>query len=198
MTDTYSSAKAGNLPILERLKEVLDYDHYTGEFKWKVCLSNSALVGAVAGVVSGNGYRYITFDKHKHLAHRLAWFYVHGRWPEGTIDHINGKRADNRFINLREATVSENAMNTTVRAANKSGVPGVSWDKSKNGWVASITVQGKQIKRRFKNFDDAVQCRMDLLKEHFGGFANPGSLAPSTGPADTARTMGRNLVQEEG
>jgi hypothetical protein len=27
---------------------------------------------------------------------------------------------------------------------------------------------------------------------------HPGTLAPQTGPADTARIVGRNLVQEEG
>ena len=194
---TYYSKNLGNLPTLERVKELLDYDSYTGEFKWKVCLSNSAPVGAIAGAIGGNGYRVIRINKANILAHRLAWFMVHGEWPNGNIDHVNGKRSDNRLINLREATVSQNAMNTTVRAANKSGVPGVSWDKSKNGWVASITVNGKQIKRRFKDFDAAVQCRLSLIKEHFGDFANPGSLALSTGPADSARTIGQTLAQEE-
>jgi hypothetical protein len=37
-----------------------------------------------------------------------------------------------------------------------------------------------------------------ILQSAIRYLTNPGSLAPSTGPADTARMMGRNLVQEEG
>jgi hypothetical protein len=50
--------------------------------------------------------------------------------------------------------------------------------------------------------DSPKICRKaaDYLEKHSSDSSaeHPGSLAPSTGPADTARTMGRNLVQEEG
>jgi hypothetical protein len=36
------------------------------------------------------------------------------------------------------------------------------------------------------------------IEKHSAKSEDPGSLAPQTGPADTARIVGRNLVQEEG
>ena len=48
-------------------------------------------------------------------------------------------------------------------------------------------------------FDDAkiLLAAAAYIEKHSAKSEDPGSLAPSTGPADTARTMGRNLVQEE-
>jgi hypothetical protein len=46
-----------------------------------------------------------------YYAHRLAWLWWFGEWPEGGLDHINRIRNDNRIDNLREATRSENQRN---------------------------------------------------------------------------------------
>ncbi|MEM1146020.1 MAG: HNH endonuclease signature motif containing protein [Pseudomonadota bacterium] len=60
-----------------------------------------SMVGTPAGCVDRTGYRFISFCCRNHLAHRLTWFYVHGKWPDGEIDHINHDRDDNRIENLR-------------------------------------------------------------------------------------------------
>jgi hypothetical protein len=58
--------------------------------------------GEIAGHVKADGYRYIEIDGVEYKACDLAWLYVHGAWPIGEIQHINGNRDDNRLVNLRD------------------------------------------------------------------------------------------------
>ncbi len=61
--------------------------------------------------------------------------------PEGmVIDHINGKKHDNRKENLRICTHRQNSWNAKKRTDNKSGYRGVSWDKSKQKWGVRLKV----------------------------------------------------------
>ena len=65
-----------------------------------------------------------------------------GIWPEGKqIDHINLIKSDNRWVNLRLATPSQNKSNTGKRADNTSGFKGVS--KLGNKWKAQCTANKK-------------------------------------------------------
>lgn len=95
----------------QRLKNILDYDELTGLFQWvappKV---HPSLKSHVAGGIS-NGYVVIKIDGRKYRGHRLAWLYVHGKWPSGDLDHINGCPLDNRIENLRIATNPQNQAN---------------------------------------------------------------------------------------
>lgn len=134
-----------DLLTAERLRELLSYDCDTGEFRWRKSTTNSVRVGAAAGRSGPKGYRLIKIDCRTWLAHRLAWLYVHGRWPASQIDHINGDKADNRLANLREATAAENQHNKFRAQANNrtSGLLGVCWHKRDRRWVAQIKVGGK-------------------------------------------------------
>jgi hypothetical protein len=87
------------------------------------------------------GYRRIRVLGKLYWAHRLAWLYVHGDWPPDKIDHINGDRKDNRLMNLRAASDSENMQNVGMRSDNTTGVRGVTRRKSR--WIAQITAGGK-------------------------------------------------------
>jgi hypothetical protein len=64
-----------------------------------------------------------------------------GQWPADEIDHANGRRADNRFNNLREATHEKNSQSQQARE-NSTGFPGVSKNGSK--FQAQIRVSGKR------------------------------------------------------
>lgn len=55
--------------------------------------------------------------------------------------------------------------------ANKSGVVGVNWDKSRGKWQASIKFKGKKYNLgRFDDFSEAVEVRKEAEKELFGNF----------------------------
>ena len=136
----------GIQPTAERLRELLDYDPASGIFTWNVRTSNRIKIGDRAGSRHGGGYLQINIDGSNHLAHRLAWLYVHGAWPNEIIDHINGDRSDNRIANLRNVTPEVNAQNVRRPGiANTSGALGVSWSRKERKFVAYVSVRDKSL-----------------------------------------------------
>lgn len=124
----------------EQLREVLSYEPETGRFYWRI-RRKRVTVGAAAGTLHHLGYVHIHVLGHKYLAHRLAWLYVHGEWPSGQIDHINGDRADNRLVNLRVTTQRQNTQNQAVHRAGR--LFGCCYHKPKKRWIAKIRIQGR-------------------------------------------------------
>ena len=141
-----------------RLKEVLEYDPCTGIFTWKKKLSKRISIGGVAGSIRKDNYLEIRIDTVINLAHRLAWLYVYGYFPD-CIDHVNLNRSDNRISNLRESTMSQNASNCIIRSSNTSGYKGVSWNKKKKKWRAYITFNKKRIE--LGHFSDPLQAHQE-------------------------------------
>ena len=95
-----------------QLKEVIYYDQETGLFTYKARLAHRVRVGEVAGYISNqSGYRIITVFSKRYMAHRLAFLYMTGKFPDDLVDHINGDRRDNSWKNLRPASRAENAEN---------------------------------------------------------------------------------------
>lgn len=134
----------------------LDYDPTTGVFVWRLKPKQGRVqAGQTAGNLNSNGYVRIKFDGVECLAHRLAWFYVHGQWPKEFIDHINGDRRDNRIANLREANNQQNHENITAAQSNSaSGLRGVSYEKRSGKWRADIKTNGKQRTLGYYNSQD--------------------------------------------
>lgn len=155
-----------------RLRELLHYSPDTGSFIWKIATSNRGAVNSVAGFLLNTGYRYITLDGQKYLAHRLAWFYVNGEWPSGDIDHIDRNRDNNAIANLRPATRSQNMSNGGVRKDSKSGYRGVTWHAQNKSWRATIQKDGKQhYLGCYKNVEDAAEAYRVAAIKIFGQFA---------------------------
>ena len=128
---------------VDRLREVFHYDLNTGVFTRLVRTGFRVRIGDEAGSLDAKGYIVIGIDRCVHKAHRLAWFYVHGVWPTGQIDHINADRADNSICNLRDVSQSLNQQNQKkARSNNRSGFFGVS--KNKNRWMARINIDGTE------------------------------------------------------
>lgn len=128
------------------LREILLYDADTGVFTRRVrCGPHKP--GIMAGFLHAQtGYvRVRVASTGQHQAHRLAWLYVHGKWPDGQIDHINCIRHDNRIENLRD--VSQNINMQNKRGAHKNnacGLLGVRKRKADGMYYACIGFNGKR------------------------------------------------------
>lgn len=78
------------------------------------------------------------------MAHRVAWAHFYGKWPEHTIDHINGDPTDNRISNLRDVPHALNMHNQRNAARHNlsSKLIGAHWHKAGQRWRSNITVGG--------------------------------------------------------
>jgi len=145
----------------KRLKEVLNYDPMMGVFTWKIQRCGKGRIGQVAGCKDSAGYIRIAVDRKLYYGHRLAWLYVHGYFPEHTVDHINQNKSDNRLANLRHVTQRCNCRNIKTREGSMSGVKGVRLDGRTNSWSATISVGGRtRTIASFESLDNAVCARL--------------------------------------
>jgi hypothetical protein len=129
---------------LDRLKELMSYDPETGAFTVVATRFGPRSKGDSVGHPNGKGYLATIIDDHSILLHRLAWFYVHGKWPDFHIDHIDGNKSNNGISNLRDVPASINLQNQRrAHKGNKSGFLGVTVHYGK--FVAQIRVENKVI-----------------------------------------------------
>ncbi len=162
----------------DELLAELVYEPETGFFFWRTS-THARKAGARAGSITRKGlltYRHMYVKKEYWKEHRLAIFYMTGAAPTGDIDHINGDGLDNRIENLREVPHLQNGRNTKRNKTNTSGVPGVSFCKAANKWVAQIGERGHPTRYKralFECFEDAVARRMEMEID-FGYHPNHG------------------------
>jgi hypothetical protein len=152
------------------IQEQITYDPETGLFTW---LTGRNAGKTTAGRLDNFGYRTIRVNDITFMTHRLAWFLVHGKHPEHCIDHINRVRDDNRLVNLREATRSQNAYNTKKQVNNTSGFKGVTYNKANDTWIAQIKDQGVHMYLgSYKNKIDAAFAYQTYAAKLRGEFYN--------------------------
>lgn len=153
-----------------RLKELLHYDPDTGVFRRLVNRRGlKARAGAVAGWIDKDGYRRIEVDGRRYSAHRLAWFYVHGAFPNKELDHRNGVRDDNRIANLREATPGQNQANSKAK---RNGLKGVCWNRRAKKWQSNICIRRKLVYLGlFRSESEAHAAYYEAAQHLFGEFA---------------------------
>ena len=146
----------------DELKAYLHYDPDTGVFTArKACGSRPA--GRVLGNTNQHGYVQISVKSRSYTAQRLAWLYVHGKWPDGVVDHINRVRNDNRICNLRDVNQSQNSLNTEYTTS-KAKTRGVTY---RPPWRAVIQVNGKRKNLGdFYTLEEAVAARKAAEKEY--------------------------------
>lgn len=143
---------------LNDARKFFDYNPITGVIKWKVN-RGSVIAGDVAGYIN-QGYRKLSFNGEKYQAHRMAWFLHYGKFPDGSIDHINGNPQDNKIANLRDVTNKENSRNQRTPRNSTTRCIGVSWVKQRKLYQAYICVDGVDIALgRFRGIGDAIAAR---------------------------------------
>jgi hypothetical protein len=154
------------------LKQVLEYNPETGLFTWKKTVNTRAVIGSIAGWNINEGYIQISIYGKKYRAHRLAFLYMTGEWPKELVDHINQIKDDNRWSNLRQATVSENNINSKKQKNNKSGYRGVYWDSKNQMWRVQIKYKSKhRYLGRYVNIEHAAAAYKKVALELYGEFA---------------------------
>lgn len=166
-------AENQNLPDPETLHDLLDYDPETGVFTW---LERDASYFTHEANWKGwntkwAGRRAFTTKTRKGYltgyllnvpvyAHRVAWAFVHGVWPEQPVHHINGRCNDDRIANLRLETQSSLSMKFPGGNVSKSGHRGVHWHKESGKWSAMLRRQGKaRYLGLFSELEDAIAAR---------------------------------------
>ena len=169
---TLSTDKDYTMLTQSELKRMFNYDPETGIVTRAIPMGmgNRFKVGSKVGTYC-NGYLTVRINNKNTRLHRLIWKLVYNDEPE-QIDHINGIRDDNRLCNLRAVTNSVNSKNVKLKANNKTGHFGVSYES--NAWRARITVDGKKIHLgRFKTKEEAVNARKKA-ESIYGFNANHG------------------------
>lgn len=158
---------------IEALEARLNFDPETGTFTWKdrprdhftsdraFSMWNAKFSGRPALATKHSaGYLVGRIDWTLYKAHRVAFAFYHGRWPNTDLDHRNQNKTDNRKANLREVTNQQNHMNRPKQANNSSGHTGVAFSQDKQQWFARIKVKQKlHHLGYFSSFDQAVRAR---------------------------------------
>lgn len=157
---------------LDEASRLWAYDHETGRLTWRIATKGHGggiSPGSDAGTIK-DGYIQVGTKGRQYRVHRIAWLLMTGRHAPSDmdIDHINGKRADNRWSNLRLATRSQN--NTNRKSAKtSSGVNGVYQRPDTGKWHARVTVNYRVILLgQFATKDEAVAARIAGEIEHYG------------------------------
>lgn len=111
-------------------------------------------------------YKSIGVNGARYKYHHVIWLFHTGLWPT-ELDHISGNGLDNRILNLREATSSENSRNLPLSSRNKSGVSGLHWVKQERAWTVGIGVNGKwKYLGIFKDKQEAINVRKAAEKKY--------------------------------
>lgn len=178
-----------DVPSPQVLRDLLEYDVETGALSWRpraerfflgsargsdvaARVWNARYAGRLAFTSLGShGYLQGTVRRHVMLAHRVIWMIQTGLIPH-KVDHINRRRTDNSWANLREVTDSENSRNVTLGKNSSTGATGVSFRNDTQKWVAHITDGRTHHLGCFGSFDEALTARRSAEVER--GFHNTG------------------------
>jgi hypothetical protein len=147
----------------ERLKELVHYNPITGIFTRKICKPRSSVPAGNSTGSLAKGYILLKLDGKSYRAHRLAWLYMTGEYPQLSIDHIDGATSNNKWDNLRLATNSQNQCNKGLTISNTSGIKGLS-KRDTRYWRAIVMTDRKAIERSFPQTEEGKQAAISWLK----------------------------------
>jgi hypothetical protein len=86
-----------------------------------------------------NGYIHFSYQGRKQRVHRVIYEKFKGTIPAGfEINHINGKRDDNRIENLEPVSKKHNGQHRGSNKTNTSGYKNIFWYKASGKWNVKI------------------------------------------------------------
>jgi hypothetical protein len=151
---------------IEKARELFSYNPLDGTITRLVSYGRAIAGQALTGSNISTPCGFIR-------ANRLAWALHNGIWPpdDAYVDHINGIKADNRIVNLRLATPTQNQQN---KAGYGMYSKGVTWrDRKEKPWQAKIRIDGIRYHLgSFATEDEAAEAYRIAAIEHHGEFAN--------------------------
>lgn len=161
---------------LKDSNEIIEYEDYAEIVLYDINNEECARaiidledVKKVKGYKWAYSYGYARNAKKRVLLHRL----IINCPDDMVVDHINRNPLDNRKENLRICTQQQNSMNRSVQSNNTSGVVGVTWDKSRNKWMAQIKINQKhKTLGHYENIEDAIEARKQAEILYFGDYRN--------------------------
>lgn len=160
------------LPPLDRLHDLFFYDEEDGELYNRTTRCALSVAGSIASFDTNNGYKSVTINSIRYLAHRIIWKMINGSDPVCDIDHKNTDRKNNKDDNLREATQFHNSRNTRISRRNSSGVKGVHFNSLNRNWRASIMKDRKTYRLgSFKTLEEAEAAVTAARENLHGEFA---------------------------
>ncbi|MFA5925041.1 MAG: HNH endonuclease [Methylococcaceae bacterium] len=179
------------LPSQEFLQECFNYNPYTGILTWRerplshfktvstMRKNNTQYANTEAGNLMSNGYLRVTISYTVYQVHRVIYKLVTGLEPPPELDHENNIKTDNRWSNLRTATVNQNRHNIRKPRDNTSGYKGVSTYKGRKGdsikFAAAIVINKKRIfLGYFRDPKIAHEVYCEASKKYHGEFSNFG------------------------
>jgi hypothetical protein len=153
----------------EELKKLMKYNPDNGHFtRLTHSKTSKARIGDIYGSVNKTrGYISMRIEGKLEEGHRLAWLYMTGSFSTLQIDHINGNRADNRWLNLREVTKTDNRKNSKIASSNTSGITGVTWVHKLNKWILRINDNGKRITIGYYTDLEEAKVARELAKKEY-------------------------------
>lgn len=182
MANTTNNGKP--LPSQEVLLALFRYEPETGRLFWRErpnCNVFNAKFAHKEAFTSdcGQGYRQGRIYGCLYYAHRVILKMTYGP-IEGHVDHINGIRSDNRLVNLRSVSRSENQRNLSLPSTNTSGVIGVTWRAEKGKWRAQIKVGGKNYHLGYAETVESAVVLRKAAEKKFGFHPNHGKPSINT------------------
>ena len=124
---------------------------------------NTRFCGSAAGKLCGKGYLQTSINGASYMLHRLAWVIMTGSGTMHQIDHIDGNKTNNAWVNLREATQSQNLCNTGANRNNSLGFKGVNRHNKTGKFQARITIGGE---RKYLGLFDTPEEAAETYKKH--------------------------------